>query len=239
MIPTILHFVKENRGYCDNFGMFEIGHTVEGLRAEDGYCNEQKKLGAVIFSKTETEEALFLKLADVVKELCSSILHKDPTFEECAPALGFEHPANCFAISVDGAKIGYVTVPHPTVTAAIDKKCALAMLEITTAPFAAIDKKATQYKVPSKFPEIEIDLTFNADITSVKFDKIKKTAAMATDLLDEVVVKDIYFSEDGSCALTLRFSFVSTDRTLTKQELAPVTEAVANALVSEGLTIKE
>jgi phenylalanyl-tRNA synthetase beta chain len=113
------------------------------------------------------------------------------------------------------------------------------MLEITTAPFAAIDKKATQYKVPSKFPEIEIDLTFNADITSVKFDKIKKTAAMATDLLDEVVVKDIYFSEDGSCALTLRFSFVSTDRTLTKQELAPVTEAVANALVSEGLTIKE
>ena len=239
MIPTILHFVKENRGYCDNFGMFEIGHTVEGLRAEDGYCNEQKKLGAVLFSKTETEEALFLKLADVAKELCASILHKSPTFEECAPTLGFEHPANCFAISVDGAKIGYITVPHPTVTAAIDKKCALAMLEITTAPFAGVEKKNTQYKVPSKFPEIEIDLTFNADISAVKFDKIKQAAAVASELLDEVVVKDIYFSEDGSCALTLRFSFVSADRTLTKQELAPVTEAVANALVSEGLTIKE
>ena len=239
MIPTILHFVKENRGYSDNFGMFEIGHTVEGLRADNGYCNEQKKLGAVLFSKTETEEALFLKLADVAKELCSSILHKAPVFEECAPVLGFEHPANCFAISVDGAKIGYITVPHPTVTTAIDKKCALAMLEISTAPFSAIEKSATKYKVPSKFPAIEIDLTFNADIASVKFDKIKAAAAASSELLDEVVVKDIYFSEDGSCALTLRFSFVSTDRTLTKQELAPVTEAVANALVSEGLTIKE
>ena len=95
------------------------------------------------------------------------------------------------------------------------------------------------WNVPSKFPEIEIDLTFNADISAVKFDKIKMAAAAASELLDEVVVKDIYFSEDGSCALTLRFSFVSADRTLTKQELAPVTEAVANALVSEGLTIKE
>ena len=239
MIPTILYFVKENRGYSDNFGMFEIGHTVEGLRADNGYCNEQKKLGAVLFSKTETEEALFTRLVDVAKEICTSILHKEPTFESCEPVHGFEHPANCFSIAIGEKKIGYITVPYPTVTAAIDKKCALAILEINTESFSEVEKCAVKYQVPSKFPEIEIDLTFNADLTALRFDKVKASAKAASELLNEVFVKDIYYAEDGSCALTLRFSFISTERTLTKQELAPVTEAVANALTSEGLTVKE
>ena len=73
----------------------------------------------------------------------------------------------------------------------------------------------------------------------MKFDEVTAAAKAASDILSAVTVKDIYTAEDGSCALTLRFAFVSYDRTLTKQELAPVTASVAEALAPFGLTVKE
>ena len=67
MIPTLLSFVKENKSYSDSFGIFEIGHTVDGFK-ENGYCNEEKKLGCVLYSKNESEEELFMLLPVRMKE---------------------------------------------------------------------------------------------------------------------------------------------------------------------------
>jgi phenylalanyl-tRNA synthetase beta chain len=239
LIPTLLSFVKDNRGYSDDFGLFEIGHTVDGIRESDGYCNEEKKLGAVLYSKVRSEEELFCELAELAKDISRNILHRDPVFRDKPVRFGFEHPTNCYSITVDGMEIGFISVPYPTVTAAIDKKCAVAFLEISTEPFSKASKLPMSYTVPSKFPAIEIDLTFNADLAAVKFDEITAAAKAASELLSAVTVKDIYNAEDGSCALTLRFAFVSYDRTLTKQELAPVTASVASALAPFGLTVKE
>ena len=238
MIPTLLSFVKNNKGYSESFGIFEIGHTVEGLRA-DGYCNERTKLGVALFSKNEGEESLFMKAASIAKKICGSILHKSPVFTACDAKLGFEHPKNCFEISVEGEVIGLVSVPHPTVLANLDKKGACAFLEIDTEKFSKIDAAKISYKLPSKFPAIDIDLTFNADLSSLDFEKVKALSfAAAPELLSEVTVKDIY-EHDGACALTLRFVFISKERTLTKQELAPVTDGVISALAQLGLSIKE
>ena len=239
LVPTLLSFVKENKSYGSDFGIFEIGHTVEGLRESDNYCNEKKKLGVALYSKTESEEALFGKLATIAREISGSILHKEPVFRSTEAVYDFVHPANCFDISVDGQSIGFISVPHPTVAAAIDKKCAISFLEICTEAFAGVTPAAVSYKLPSKFPEIEIDLTFAADLATLRFDEVKAAASAASELLSDVFVKDVYYAEDGSCALTLRFAFVSYERTLTKQELTPVTESVAAALAAFGLTVKE
>ena len=67
MIPTLLAFAKENKGYSDEYGIFEIGHTVDGLR-DNGECNEQNKLGVVLYSKSESEETLFLRARDVAPD---------------------------------------------------------------------------------------------------------------------------------------------------------------------------
>ena len=234
MIPTLLSFVKENRGYLDTFGIFEIGHTVDGLK-ENGYCNEQKKLGCVLFSKTENEEALFMRARDMISELASDILHKNAEFSEREARFDFEHPVNTFNVTVAGVQIGYLCVPHPTVVQNVDKKCTVAMFEMCTESFASVKAGTTEYSEPSKFPAIDIDKTFNADVSAISFDELKKAAmAAAGDILADVKVKDIY-TADGVTALTLRFSFVSKDRTLTKQELAPATDKIIEAL---GLQIK-
>ena len=237
MIPTILSFVKENRGYGDAYSIFEIGHTVEGLR-EDGKCNEQKKLGAVLFSRKESEESVFLRARDAIVELCEDILHKSPVFTPAEPAFGFEHPQNCYAVTVAGTEIGYLSVPYPTVKDSIDKKAGIAFFEINTGRFSEVAAGITKYEEPSRFPAIEMDMTFLCDVGSVNFDALKAAAKKATNApLTAVSVQDIYEGEEGkSATLTLRFAFSASDRTLTKQELAPAMEAIAKALSAFGLS---
>lgn len=238
MIPTLLSFVKENRTYGDDFGIFEIGHTVDGLR-ENGECNEQNKLGVVLYSKTKSEEALFHVAADAVRELVGDILHKAVDFASNGPEYDFAHPVNCFDILVDGVKIGYISVPHPTVCENIDKKCAVAFFEIKTESFANTTVARLKYAEPSKFPAVEIDVTFASDPAALAFPQLIAVAKEASgELLSDMWVKDIYTAEDGSFATTLRFSFISRERTLTKQELGVVVEGITTAFAKLGIDVK-
>ena len=238
MIPTLLSFAKENRGYADDFGIFEIGHTVDGKR-ENGECDEQNKLGVLLYSKTRGEEALFLRAADAVRELVADILHKTPEFVSAECDYDFEHPVNSFDITVDGKKIGYISVPHPTVCENIDKKCAIAFFEIKTEAFAKTTVGALKYAEPSKFPAIEIDVTFATDPSGLVFGKLLETAKNAAgEILSDMWLKDIYTAEDGSYAVTFRFAFLSCERTLTKQELTPVVEAITSAYSALGIAVK-
>ena len=234
MIPTLLSFVKENRGYLDSFGIFEIGHVVDGLKA-NGYCNEQKKLGCVLFSKTATEEEVFMNARDMISELVGDVLHKSAKFSSAEPKFDFTHPVNSYAVSVDGKTVGYLSVPHPSVVQNIDKKCAVSFFEIYTEAFASVKAGTTEYSEPSKFPAINIDMTFNSEVAALDFDSLTALAKSAAgNVLDDVKVKDIY-SADGVVALTLRFSFVSSERTLSKQELQPIMDEIINAI---GLEVK-
>ena len=237
MIPTLLSFVKENRGYADSFGIFEIGHTVEGLR-ENGECNEQNKLGAVFFSKSECEEQVFLRARDAAAEICADILHKACDFVSADCDFDFEHPVNSFDIVLDGVKVGFLSVPHPTVCENIDKKCAVAFFEINTEKFAKTKEADVKYKEPSKFPAIEIDMTFSANVGDIVFASLaEKAKAAAGGLLADAWLKDIY-EADGTAAVTFRFAFSSSERTLSKQELTPTLDAVTAALSELGLTLK-
>ena len=237
MIPTLLAFAKENRTYSDSYSIFEVGHTVNGLKA-DGDCKEEKHLGAVLYSKTEGEEALFMRARDAAVEIFEDILHKTPSFVSEEPDEAFCHPKNTFGIYADGIKVGVLSVPHPTVLSAIDKKCAIAFFELTVEDFASVATAPVKYSEPSKFPAIDIDMTFSADVSAVNFDELTSLAkAAAGELLSGVLVQDIY-ENDGVVALTLRFSFLSKERTLTKQELSPAVDAVCAALEKLNITVK-
>lgn len=238
MIPTLLAFAKENKGYSDDFGIFEIGHTVDGL-CENGECDEQNKLGVVLYSKTQSEEALFLRARDAVNELVRDILHKNVEFVSADADYDFEHPVNAFDITVDGCKIGYLSVPHPTVSENVDKKCAIAFFEIKTESFAKTAVAGLKYSEPSKFPAIEIDVTFATDPSALAFAKLIDTAKSAAgELLSDMWLKDIYTADDGSYAVTFRFAFLSRERTLTKQELTPLVESICDAYKELGIAVK-
>ena len=179
-----------------------------------------------------------MRCRDVIAELVGDILHKNAEFVSVEPRFDYMHPVNTFAVKVGGFEVGTLSVPHPTVLGNIDKKCAVAFCEIDVKKFAAQEIGKIKYKEPSKFPGMDIDLTFNADVSKVDLMALTALAkSVAGETLTDVKVKDIY-TQDGVTALTLRFFFVSHEKTLNRQEVQGSVDKIIEAFKSEDLVMK-
>ncbi len=236
MIPTQLCQVKSNLGYANDFGIFEVGRVVTGMDS-DNLCIEEKHLGITLYQKGMNLRDLYFRMKTIIETLVDELKHKTVSFEKIEPEFDFEHPVNLNAVIVDGACIGKIGMIHPSVMKKLDKRATVVFAEIDMDQFAAVENNSIHYTEPSKFPGIEIDLSF---LTSrfapiaAAIDVAKKTC----DLIRDVDVIDIYDAgKDSSIAVRLTFS--DNTRTLTREEVAAVTDRIIADLEKVGIVLKK
>ncbi len=234
MIPTQLCQVKNNTSFAPDFGIFEIGHTVDGLD-ENNLCREYKKLGITLYSKTKSTEALYLELRDMLAVIADDLRHKVLTFAPAEAAHSYEHPRNLNRIYCDGVELGNIGVAHPEVSSKIDKKAAIVFAEVDVQAFAAIADAGIEYAEPSRFPEIEVDLSFVSD-TFAPIAKAIENAKCA--LIRKVEVVDTYQDVSGK-SITTRLTFAHPERTLTREEVMAVADTIITALAEENIPLKK
>ena len=233
IIPTQLCQVKTNTNFSTDFGVFEIGRTVDGLK-DDGLCNERKKLCITLYSKTKSLETLYVELATMLSVISDNIKHKALTFVPMEATLSYEHPRNLNEISCDGVVLGKIGVVHPTVSKKIDKKASIVFAEIDVPLFTEIADAGIHYVEPSRFPEMEIDLSFMSET----FAPIGKAIADANcALIKDVSVVDTYRDENGK-SITTRMTFSHPERTLTTEEVMEVANGIIDALAKDGIALK-
>ena len=233
IVPTQLCQVKLNTGYGPAFGVFEIGRVVQGLD-EEGLCVEQKKLCVTLFSKLEKLESLYFKLRDMAAVLVADIRHKSLSYEKIEATHSYEHPKNLNAILCDGVCLGEIGVVHPTVGQKIDKKAAIVFMELDVAKLTQVEPQPIVYEEPSKYPGMEVDMTFLAD----KYEPIEKAIAAANSpILKKARVTGTYADEAGK-SITVRLTFSHSERTLTREEVMAVTDGIVDALAKEGVALK-
>ena len=233
IIPTQLCQVKYNTNYAPSFGVFEIGRVVEGLK-EDGLCNEHKKLAITLFDKTCEMEKLYFKLRDIIAIFCDDIKHQPLTFEKAEATHSYQHPKNLNKIYCGGVLIGEMGIVNPQVSKKIDKKAKIVFAEIDVETFATIKNASISYKEPSKFPEIEIDLSFMTEKFAPVAKAIENTKC---ELIKSVSVTDIYTDDNGK-SITTKLVFSHPERTLTKEEVLKVTDAIIAELAEQGINLK-
>lgn len=236
IIPTQLCQVKSNTSFALRFGIFEIGRVVTGLD-ENNNCIEKKKLAITLFSKIAPVSVLFYKLRDILEIMSDDIKHKPLTFEAKQAEYPYQHPVNLNRVFCDGVEIGEIGIVYPTVQKKIDKKASIVYAEIDVEAFANIENASIQYIEPSRFPEMEIDLSF----ISKTFAPISIAIAEAkSPLVKNVYVTDIYEDEnDGSKSITTRIVFAHPERTLTKEEVTEVTDKIIDSLKDKGIELKK
>ena len=232
-MPTQLCQVKANTAYAPDFGIFEIGRTVDGLKA-DGLCDEHKKLAITLFSKTKSMESLYFELRDMLAVIADDIKHEALTYEKIEEKSSYKHPKNLNAIYCAGVRLGEIGIANAQVSKKIDKKANIVFAEIDISEFAKIENASIKYEEPSRFPEIEIDLSF----VSEKFAPIKAAIDAANcPLIKKVSVVDTYTDESGK-SITVRMIFSDSEKTLTREEVMDVADGIIKTLEAEGIALK-
>ena len=233
VVPTQLCQVKYNTAYSSDFGVFEVGRVVEGVK-EDGLCDEHKKLAITLFSKTKTTEEIYFELRDMLAVIADDIKHEELSFEKIEATHSYQHPKNLNKIYCGGKLLGEIGIVNSVVSKKIDKKANVVYAEIDVAEFSKIKNKSISYKEPSKFPEIEIDLSF----VSESFAPIKKAIEKANcELIKSVGVTDVYADENGK-SITTKIVFSHNEKTLTKDEVMEIVNGIIEDLKTQNITLK-
>lgn len=234
MMPTLLSFVNENKAFAPSFGIFEISRVVNGLK--DGLCDEQKRLGIALFSRVDDEKSLYLQLRDMLKVIGKDLKHAAVSFRNTEAKYAFQHPINTAAMFVDGKEAGVLSVLHPTNLNKIDKKACIVLAELSMDVLAGIPSCEPKYREPSKFPGIDIDLSFvlpqNAKYSEIEEELLAPHCAE----LQNIRLIDLY--QGAQSSMTLRLAFSSPSRTLSREELQPYLTTVLEKLSAKGFTLK-
>lgn len=238
MIPTLLTTVYENKSYAPAFGIFECGRVVDGY-LENGYCNERRRLGIVLFDKTAKEKEVYFKMLNMLKFIFSSIKHDEADFAKTSELThSYQHPKNTAVISYKGKKIGEMFTLHPMNNQKLDKNAAIVCAEIDLDDFFAIDVCDLDYKDPSKFPAIDYDLSLILS-DSDKYADIKTAwESMDIPVLTGVKVIDM-FELAGVKSITVRLSFAADDRTLAMDEIQKYIDEILANLEKMGIMLKK
>ncbi|MDE6092174.1 MAG: phenylalanine--tRNA ligase subunit beta [Ruminococcus sp.] len=234
IVPTQLCQVKYNTDFAQEFGVFEIGRIADGVDTETNLCKERKKLCITLFSKVKSTQQIYLELRDMLAIIADDIRHERLSFEKIEASHSYQHPKNLNSVICAGKNVGEIGVVYPTVAKKIDKKASIVYAEIDVADFAEIVSKSMTYDEPSKYPEMEVDLTFMAD----RFAPIGSAIeTVNSPLVKKVSVADTYTDEAGK-SITVRILFSDKNKTLTREEVSAVTDKVIENLKSQGISLK-
>ena len=233
IIPTQLCQVKQNTSFAPDFGIFEIGRVVEGVD-DNNLCVEKKKLAITLYSRSRQMPMLYFDLRDILEVMADDLKHKKLTFAKKEAEHSYQHPRNLNTVYCDGVEIGEIGIAHPVVSKKIDKKASIVYAEIDVEAFAAIKNASIQYEEPSKFPSIDIDLSFISD----KFAPIAKAIGNAKcKLIKNVEVTDVY-EDENSKSITTRITFADPEKTLTREEVQGVSDSIVAELKANGIELK-
>jgi len=233
IVPTQLCQLKYNNGYDTDISVFEIGRVLEGI-GENGLCNERKKLCITLYSKTKDTEKIYFELRDALCVIADDLKHETLSFVKKDASHTYQHPKNLNGIVMAGKEIGEIGIVNSAVAKKIDKKANIVYAEIDVTDFAETDNAGILYAEPSKFPEIEIDLSF----VSETFAPIASAVSNANcPLIKDIGVSDIYADENGK-SITVRILFSHPERTLTKDEVLEVVNGIVSELSDKGIQLK-
>ena len=233
IIPTQLCQVKQNTSFAPDFGIFEIGRVVDGVD-DNNLCVQKKKLAITLYSRSRPMPTLYFDLRDILEVMADDLKHKKLTFAKKEAEHSYQHPRNLNTVYCDGVEIGEIGIAYPVVSKKIDKKASIVYAEIDVEAFAAIKNASIQYEEPSKFPSIDIDLSFVSD----KFAPIAKAIENAKcKLIKNVEVTDVY-EDENSKSITTRITFADPEKTLTREEVQGVSDSIVAELKANGIELK-
>ena len=167
--------------------------------------------------------------------IATELKHRPFEFRIAEAKHNWQHPRNTAEIWLDNVCLGFITVIHPAVQSKIDKKAVVVAAELDMDAFSALPASVIRYDEPSKFPGIDIDLSLVVSDTQT-YSALAAAWADVTPLLKKVALIDSYTGAVKS--ITLRFTFSSMEKTLSKTEVQGWVDTIVERLGAMGVTLR-
>lgn len=229
LVPGLLqNYIYNINRNSSNLKLFEVGRTFFGNAQEETRVKESPTVAGILSGYQQTPHwsgtsqpvnFYFAKgLVEVlVKQLTTVFLSFEPT------NLPFLHPKRSAWIKLGLKDVGFVGELYPdTAESVLETKEPVVVFELNLEVLRKYERSGVKYKVPSKFPGIELDLAFVLDRTVSAQSFIETVKHAGGSLLSEISVFDVYEGEHIPAAkksLGLRLNFMSSERTLKENEV--------------------
>jgi phenylalanyl-tRNA synthetase beta chain len=226
---SLLNAMRDNaRTGCFNLKIFEIGKVFIDC-GEGELPREMDRLGMLLTGLRYDDlwhfkdlPVDFYDLKGCIENIFYDLKISGLTFRFGPSMHPFLHPGRCCDLMIGDRILGFLGEVHPNVKAGVDLKNRAMILEIDLDLLAAHFQDDILYRVVSRYPSVMRDTAFIVaqDLEAGKM--IRIAFEKDEELLDNIHVFDVYTGNgipEGTKSLGLRFSYRSTDRTLTDEEV--------------------
>lgn len=209
--------------------LFEIGRIFTPVEGEQ-LPRETQNVAIGMYGNYD-----FYDIKGVVEHLLESVGISNYDFAVCTDNPTF-HGGRCAALIAGKKNIGIIGQIHPKVCEnfKIDAEVYAAFID-----FEAISALATSdrhYTALPKFPAVTRDIAVTVDKSVPVGDIVKIIKGQKTDILEDCKLFDIYEGAQlgiGKKSVAYSITFRSADRTLTDDDVNPVTENILKELESK------
>ena len=124
---------------------------------------------------------------------------------------------------------------HPIVQGKIDKKSHIVYAELDVQALVDLPSKKFIYKVPSRYPGMEQDITVRCD----RYEQIEKVVNEVNSPLVQKTSVISTFQDNHGKSISVRIYFSRQDRTLTSEEVQKVMDEIISRLSIKGYSLKQ
>ena len=243
LIPT-LYNLEKNIKYYNDVKIFECGRTWEyPKKGED--CIEHKMLGAVMYYNKETKKNSKEVINEGLKIIYSIIdLNKNVKIQ-MKPVkknmYSWVNPINSSAIVYNNEEIGYISDLNLNIKDRIEKKSNIVVLEMDIEKLNAIAKKERKFREISKYQPVNIDISVIVN-KNVKYEFLEECIKKAkAKFVKEYKLIEVYEDKnklENKKSITIRFTLLAEDHTLTGDEIQADLEKLINTFEENNCCIK-
>lgn len=238
MLPTIIRAVATNKRYAQEFGLFEVGHIVIGVKP-DGLAIEEKSLAIGMQVEDKNLESGLIKLKNIIHYILDYTTGIQVKLVASTPNENYLAPINYYEIVGGGMNLGRVGILHPSVQNKISKDKYTLLAEINMTDLSKIGSSQVKVEQVSKYPVTTLDFNFvlGKDELYSKIDNVAGTLDTALSYKYRLV--DIFENvEDNTKSYTVRYLVTSMEHTLSSEEIEDFHKLVIATFEKNGISLK-